>query len=70
MLPQTTHNHLREDYGPSTNKEKNLYERCIAIPYFANERPSEQSEFALSLETINYTMQSFYAQKLSPEMIF
>ena len=58
-----------EHYGPSQNLSSDPFSRACAIPYRANNVPSERSRFGDLLETINYTIQSLLIQGLSKDLL-
>lgn len=69
LLQQTLNRHHREHYGPSKNTLKHPLEKRLAIPYTANEKPNERSQFGNVLETLNYTIQSLLADGIDDELL-
>ncbi len=69
LLQQTLHRHHKEHYGPSKSPDKNAYQRALAIPYAANEKPKERSKFGDTLETLNYTVQSLLQDGLNHTLL-
>ena len=65
LLSQTLKRKLNENYGAS----KVRLEEQIAIPYVANNVPSERSRFGNYLEAINYTIQMLMIDGFSPSLL-
>jgi hypothetical protein len=65
LYPQTQNQNYKVHYGPSKNPDKTAFERAIAIPYSANEKPNETSRFGNPFETMHYTIQSLLQDGLN-----
>lgn len=67
LLPRTMRRHYREHYGPS-QMQKTAFERVLAIPYIASNRPNERSQFSNPLEIVNYTIQGLLHDGLNEQL--
>lgn len=65
LLPMTLRRNLNEHYGAS-----HLHpDTTIAIPYSANNEPSERSRFGNYLESMNFTIQMVMKEGLSSDLL-
>ena len=69
LLPQTLNRHYKEHYGPSQKNNRPAFQRALAIPYSANDKPNERSQFGNPLETLNYTIQALFREGLNQELL-
>lgn len=58
LLPHTLPLKVYQHYGPSQDKNKDLIDSLISIPYAGNNEPQEQSKDVNYIKTINLTIQS------------
>ncbi len=69
LLPFTLRRNANEHYGPSKNPKKTSAQQAVSIPYRANNKPNERSNFGNEIESINYTIQSMLINGVSEALL-